>query len=184
MPNDTDRIVEDIRAFFASGTNCQELYLTPSLLDARTWDALAEAATWSRNNADVLVDTHWIGGDPAKGEVYGWASWSKRKGILALRNPKDEPGQITIDIGKAFELPQGAARQYSLKSPWKDDAATEPTHAVGRRGTHLRAEAFRSPRVRRRRRSMGILPMSITGVIALAARARWPCDSWAGRPCY
>jgi hypothetical protein len=126
LPKDTDRLVEDIRDFFASGTNCQELYLTPSLLDARTWDALAEAATWSHNNADVLVDTHWIGGDPAQGEVYGWASWSKRKGILALRNPKDTSGQITIDIGKAFELPPGAARRYSLKSPWKEDAAAEP----------------------------------------------------------
>jgi hypothetical protein len=126
LPKDTDRLVEDIRDFFASGTNCQELYLTPSLLDARTWDALAEAATWSRNNADVLVDTHWIGGDPAKGEVYGWASWSRRKGILALRNPKDASGRITIDIGKAFELPQGAAQRYSLKSPWKEDAAAEP----------------------------------------------------------
>ncbi|HNS22598.1 MAG TPA: enterotoxin [Sedimentisphaerales bacterium] len=123
LPNDTDRIVEDIRAFFASGTNCQELYITPSLLDARTWDALAEAATWSRNNADVLVDTHWLGGDPAKGAVYGWASWSRRKGILALRNPKDEPGQIAIDVGKAFELPQGAAGTYSLKSPWMDGGA-------------------------------------------------------------
>jgi hypothetical protein len=126
LANDTDRLVEDIRAFFASGTNCQELYLTPSLLDAKTWDALAEAAIWSRNNADVLVDTHWIGGDPAKGEIYGWASWSKRKGILALRNPKDASGKITIDIGKAFELPEGAARKYSLRSPWKDDSATEP----------------------------------------------------------
>ncbi len=124
LPKDTDRIVEDIRAFFASGTNCQELYLTPSRLDAKTWDALAEAATWSRSNADVLVDTHWVGGDPAEGEVYGWASWSQRKGILAFRNPKDVPGEITIDIGKAFDLPQRAAQRYSLKSPWKDDAST------------------------------------------------------------
>ncbi len=136
LPDDKDRIVEDIRAFFAGGTNCQELYITPSLLDARTWDVLAEAATWSRNNADVLVDTHWIGGDPAKGEIYGWASWSKRKGILALRNPKDAPGQIHIDIAKAFELPQGAAKTHSLKSPWKDDAARpEITLSAGERHT-------------------------------------------------
>jgi hypothetical protein len=127
LPDDTDRIVEDIRDFFASGTNCQELYITPSLLDARTWDVLAEAAMWSRINADVLVDSHWIGGDPAKGDVYGWASWSKRKGILALRNPKDEPGRISIDVGKAFELPKGTAKTYSLKSPWKDDAAQPAT---------------------------------------------------------
>ncbi len=123
LPDEPEGLVGDIRAFFASGTNCQELYLTPSLLDAAAWDALAEAAKWSRDNADTLVDTHWIGGDPIKGEVYGWASWSKRKGIIGLRNPSDKPGRITLDIGKAFELPEGAAQKCSLKSPWKSDAA-------------------------------------------------------------
>ncbi len=122
LPDEADDLVEDIRDFFASGTNCQELYVTPSLLDARTWDALAEAAKWVRQNADVLVDTHWIGGDPAKGEIYGWASWSKRKGILALRNPADKSRSIAIDVGTTFELPDGAARRFSFKSPWKNDA--------------------------------------------------------------
>ena len=127
LPDERDGLVEDIRAFFASGTNCQELYVTPSLMDSQTWDALAKAAKWSRDNADVLVDTHWIGGDPAKGEIYGWASWSKRKGILSLRNPKDQPGKITLDIGKAFALPPGAAKGYSLKSPWTSDAEKAAT---------------------------------------------------------
>jgi hypothetical protein len=122
LPNEADGLVEDIHAFFASGTNCQELYITPSLMAQEHWDALAEAAKWSRDNSDVLIDTHWIGGDPAKGEVYGWASWSKRKGILSLRNPNDKPGKITLDISKVFELPRGAAKKYSLSSPWKKDA--------------------------------------------------------------
>ncbi|MFQ6035497.1 MAG: enterotoxin [Sedimentisphaerales bacterium] len=123
LANEVDGLVEDIHAFFASGTNCQELYITPSLMNSQAWDALAEAAKWSRDNADVLVDTHWVGGDPAKGQVYGWASWSKRKGILSLRNPKDKPGKVTIDIGKVFELPKDAAKKYSLSSPWKKDAS-------------------------------------------------------------
>ncbi len=135
LPNENKGLADDIRAFFAGGTDCQELYITPSLMRPQDWDALAEAAQWSRSNADVLVDTHWIGGDPAKGEIYGWASWSKRKGILALRNPLDKPGTITLNIGKAFELPapvlpaqetqvqvpKGTAEKYSLKSPWKKD---------------------------------------------------------------
>jgi hypothetical protein len=121
LPDEPNGLVDDIRDFFASGTNCQELYVTPSLLDSQTWDALAEAAKWSRDNSDVLVDTHWVGGDPAKGEIYGWASWSKGKGILSLRNPHDKPGKITVDIGEAFELPLGAAKKYSLKSPWTSD---------------------------------------------------------------
>jgi len=125
LPKESVGLTEDIRDFFASGTNCQELYITPSLMSPEHWDALAEAAKWSRDNTDVLVDTHWVGSDPAAGEVYGWAAWSERKGILSLRNPSDKPGRITIDIGKAFELPNGAAEKYSLKSPWKQDADSE-----------------------------------------------------------
>ncbi len=136
LPQERGGLVADIRAFFASGTNCQELYITPSLLDAEAWDALAEAARWSRDNADVLVDTHWVGGDPAKGDVYGWASWSARKAILALRNPRDAPGAIALDVGEAFELPPRAARIYGLRSPWKtDDAGRITILAAGRKHT-------------------------------------------------
>jgi hypothetical protein len=126
LPKDVDGLTEDIHAFFAGGTNCQELYITPSLMRPQHWDTLAEAAKWSRDNAAVLVDTHWVGGDPAKGEIYGWASWSKQKATLALRNPHDKPGKITLYIGKAFELPKGAPQKYSLKSPWKKDVSTTP----------------------------------------------------------
>ena len=119
-------MIDEIRSFFASGVNLQELYIDPSRMTAAAWDVLAEAAIWSRANADVLADTHWIGGDPAKAEVYGWASWSKRKGILSLRNPSDQSASLPIDIGEAFELPRGAAQSYTLRSPWKQDAGADP----------------------------------------------------------
>ncbi len=97
-----------VREFSGNGTQLQEMYITPRLLDKQNWDDLAEAAKWSRANADVLVDTHWIGGDPGKGEVYGWASWSPRKAILVLRNPDGMAKNFTLDAKKAFELPPGA----------------------------------------------------------------------------
>jgi len=115
-------LVDEIRSYFASGTNLQELMLTPELMTPETWDVLAEAARWSRANANVLVDVHWIGGDPARQEVYGWAAWSPQKGILSLRNPEDVPRSISMDIAEAFELPEGAVQRYRLKSPWKDHA--------------------------------------------------------------
>ena len=118
---------------------------------------LAEAAKWSRANADVLADTHWLGGDPAKAEVYGWASWSKRKGILALRNPSDQAASIVLDIGAAFELPAGAAPTYLLRSPWQQDAVAAPIRlAAGQRHTFelkafqvLTFDATPEPAVRR-----------------------------------
>lgn len=120
---ETSDLIEEIRSFFGTGTSLQELYIAPSLMKKEGWDALADAAKWSRSNADVLADTHWIGGDPAKYEVYGWASWSTRKGILALRNPDQVPKTAEIDIAKAFELPAGAPVAYQLKSAWADDRA-------------------------------------------------------------
>ncbi len=122
VTDDADFAAE-VHAFFGGGTQLQEMYITPKLLDARNWDDLAEAAKWSRANADVLVDTHWIGGSPEKNEVYGWASWAPRKGILVLRNPDDKPAAFTADIKTLFELPPGTEQTFHLRSPWKEDRA-------------------------------------------------------------
>jgi hypothetical protein len=112
----------EIRSYFGTGTQLQEMYITPSLLTQANWDDLAEAANWSRANADVLKDTHWVGGDPDWLEVYGWASWTPRKGILVLRNPGNQARSIRIRLQDALELPPGAAQVYLAKSPWKEDA--------------------------------------------------------------
>lgn len=116
----------EVRSYFGTGTQLQEMYITPGLLTAENWDDLAEAAKWSRANADVLKDSHWVGGDPKKLEVYGWASWASRKGILTLRNPSDKPQGISVDVGKVFELPVEAARRFVGTSPWKSDAGHTP----------------------------------------------------------
>jgi hypothetical protein len=124
-PNEMEHTTEDIRneihSYFGSGTGIQELYISWSLLNADVWDILAESILWSRAHKDILADTHWIGGDPAKGEIYGWAAWNNNKGTLTLRNPSDKQTTISIDISTAFELPANAATKYDLKSPWKAD---------------------------------------------------------------
>ena len=112
----------EIRSYFGTGTQLQEMYITPSLLTESNWDDLAEAAKWSRDNADVLKDTHWVGGDPAWLEVYGWASWTPGKAILVLRNPSDQVRTIRIKLQDVFELPSGGAQEFVAKSPWKEDA--------------------------------------------------------------
>ncbi len=112
----------EVHSYFGSGTQLQEMYLTPSLLKDSDWDVLAEAAKWSRENSSVLVDTHWVGGDPAMLEVYGWASWSPGKGILVLRNPSDKAQDFSVNVAQAFELPAAAARTFTARSPWKKDS--------------------------------------------------------------
>ena len=116
----------ECRAYFGTGTQLQELYVTPALLSPANWDALAEAARWSRDRAAILVDTHWVGGDPGALEVYGHAAWLPGKGTLVLRNPKDVPQGIELDIGAALEVPADAPRRFSARSPWAADRAKAP----------------------------------------------------------
>jgi hypothetical protein len=123
LGSDLQEFRDEARSFFASGTQCQELYVAPQLLTPGMWDAIADGALWSRRNADVLADVHWVGGDPGKGEPYGFAAWSPRQGMLALRNPAARPAAITLDIGQALEVPGGGPQEFRLVCPWKDAAA-------------------------------------------------------------
>lgn len=116
----------EVHSYFGSGTQLQELYITPSLLTPANWDTLAEAAKWSRANAQVLKDTHWVGGDPGRLDVYGWAAWTPAKAILTLRNPSDKPQLMVVDLARQLELPPGAATGFQAHSPWRADLA-QPT---------------------------------------------------------
>lgn len=133
---------DDVRAFFGAGTSLQELYIQPERLTAEDWQVLAEAAQWSRANADVLVDTHWISGDPGKLECYGYASWTARKGIVMLRNPDDQPHAFALDVAAAFELPPGAPTRYTLRSPWAEDAQKPPVTAQAGQPTRMTLAPF------------------------------------------
>ncbi len=116
----------EVHSYFGSGTQLQELYVSHSLLSKNDWDLLAEAANWSRRNAEVLRDTHWVGGDPGKLQIYGWAAWSPAKAILTLRNPNDKSQSILIDVGQAFELPPEVPRRFLARNPWKQGSTPAP----------------------------------------------------------
>lgn len=110
-------------SYFATGTQLQEMYITPSMLNDSKWDTLAQAANWSRANSNVLVDTHWIGGDPTLLEIYGWASWSQQKSIFALRNPSDKPQDFYLDLMKSFEVPDGQNTRFTLNAVYGRNAS-------------------------------------------------------------
>ena len=97
----------EVRAYFGSGTQLQELYVTAALLTPANWDDIAEAASWARSRAAILTDSHWVGGDPAQLEPYGHAAWAPAGGVLCLRNPKDTAQTLELDVGAALELPDG-----------------------------------------------------------------------------
>ena len=129
-----DDFAAEVRSYFASGTGLQELYISPDLLTERNWDDLAASAKWARANAQTLRDSHWIGGDPARLQVYGWAAWSPGRALVTLRNPSDQPQDYALDIGAALELPTQAPRTWTA-TPAYDSKAAPRALAAGRLDT-------------------------------------------------
>jgi hypothetical protein len=111
---------DEVHSYFASGTGLQEMYISPDLLNPDNWDTLATAAKWARARADTLRDSHWIGGDPARGEVYGWASWSPQQAVIGLRNPGAQARTLQMDLAKALELPEDAPRDWKATPAFGD----------------------------------------------------------------
>jgi hypothetical protein len=109
---------DEVHSYFGSGTQLQEMYITPALLTKANWDTLADGARWSRAHSQTLKDTRWIGGDPHKLEVYGWAAWSPQAGSLTLRNPSTKSQHYTLTIAEAFELPSQSKTPFKLSNVW------------------------------------------------------------------
>jgi hypothetical protein len=108
---------DEVLTYFGSGTQLQEMYVTPSLLGSEDWDILSRAAQWSRRNAAILEDSHWIGGDPGKLEIYGWAAWSPQGWIITVRNPSNATQELPLRLAEALELPPGAAASFTVQQP-------------------------------------------------------------------
>ncbi|MBN2295137.1 MAG: hypothetical protein JXM70_22095, partial [Pirellulales bacterium] len=115
MPRDEKSVIDETWMMFGCGTGLQELYISPHLLTPGMWDELAKAAKWSRANSDVLVDTHWIGGDPGKAQIYGFAAWRPNKATLVLRNPADKPQSFEFSPRRDWEIPKGVNCTYKLQ---------------------------------------------------------------------
>lgn len=111
---------DEVHSYFGGGTQLQEMYITPDLLTPADWDTLAASANWSRAHRETLKDTHWVGGDPDRLEVYGWAAWSAKLSLITLRNPSDKPQRYPVDLAKALELSKEAPARYSVHGVWND----------------------------------------------------------------
>ncbi|MCK5834364.1 MAG: enterotoxin, partial [Lentisphaeria bacterium] len=121
---------DEIRTMFGAGVQLQEMYISPKLMNTQKWDDLAASAKWARRNAEILTDSHWIGGDPLKLEAYGFAAWKNNFGTLTLRNPSDKKQKISFTLQEAFELPKEAWSEFDFKCPYpiqfKDGKAVLP----------------------------------------------------------
>jgi hypothetical protein len=118
---------DEVQSYFSSGTQLQEMYITPSLLSEADWDELAHAANWSRSHYAILKDTHWIGGDPGKLQAYGWAAWAPSGWIVTVRNPSNAAQDFSLNLRSALELPAGAPNSFTVREPFQSQGGS-PAH--------------------------------------------------------
>ena len=73
--------------------------------------------------------------DPGEGRVYGYAAWTPRLGIVTLRNPGTAAASFPLDVGRAFELPPSASKEYRLTRLWKRGQSQPTTVRAGKAET-------------------------------------------------
>lgn len=86
------------------GSGLAELYFSPAMMDGNKWKIAAEELAFAERNFDVLSSSRFFGGDPEKGEVYGYYAERKGSFALMLRNPAASPAKCSFSFPAAGEV--------------------------------------------------------------------------------
>ncbi len=99
-------------------------YVEAGDLTADEWKLLAQTAKWAKSHEAVFRFSRMIGGDPKKGEVYGFAAFDAGAGTLALRNPSDKDCWFEGRLADLLDLSDRERRHdYQLRGVF---GATRP----------------------------------------------------------
>jgi hypothetical protein len=98
------------------GTGFIELYLKTFKLQKSDWDVLSECLHWSYKVFPTFQRSRMHGGNPQKGEVYGYTAWTKNQGYISLHNPGEKAQKYSIRLDRKFGLLPGSGT-FKLSSP-------------------------------------------------------------------
>ncbi|MGN1255793.1 MAG: hypothetical protein ACI4UA_01360, partial [Bacteroidaceae bacterium] len=122
-------VLREIRCAFACGSGMVELYCDRAKLNdingGALWGDIADCIKWQKENADVLPDIHWVGGNPWDGSnnnVYGWASWNGEKATFALRNPSTSQKTFTFTLRDVLDIPDYFTTPITMTKAFEKDA--------------------------------------------------------------
>jgi hypothetical protein len=104
-----DKFTDDALLYFARGVSMHELYISPDILSDGEWQSLSQGLAWARDRFPVLMRTEMVGGNPMKGETYGYVHFVGSKGIIAARNPVIEASSLKVELTPANGLDPGAS---------------------------------------------------------------------------
>jgi len=99
------------------GTQMTEIYNNIAAWDDAQADAVVAVLKWMKAHDDViLASTRYFGGDPLRGQPYGYAHFSgENRGIILIRNPHIRPQTITIPLDETTGMWPGK-KQYVVRT--------------------------------------------------------------------
>lgn len=104
-----DKFTDDALLYFARGVAMYELYISPDILSDGEWTSIAKSMAWARDRFPVLMNTEMVGGNPMKGEPYGYVHFKGTRGIIAARNPVIGAAKLQLSLSPADGLDPGAS---------------------------------------------------------------------------
>ncbi len=99
-----DKFTDDVAFYFGRGVTMYELYISPDILNKGEWNALSKSLAWAKDRFSILNKTYMLGGDPTKGNAYGYVHFKDDSGIIAIRNPQMDAQKITVKLDPAFGM--------------------------------------------------------------------------------
>lgn len=109
---DTEEFRTYLYMLATRGTAFWELYFSYNMMDDDKWAICAEVLAWAKKNFPILRNAKLVGKTPDEGNVYGYSSWILGQGILALRNPTDQPKSYTVTLDRLIGVREGMFGLY------------------------------------------------------------------------
>ena len=96
-------------AVLMRGADLTEEYFGCGKMDENKWRICAAAERFAKRYRKVLRHAVLFGGDPQKGDVYGYAAFTPHEGLLLVRNPADRPQSLILPLDESLGVQRSMA---------------------------------------------------------------------------
>jgi len=84
--------------YLGRGTLMREFYLSPKLIPEKRWEMIARGLRWAKSLDDCMANSHFILGNPMRGEFFGYQGSCEDRSYVSLRNPTFSDTNISLRV--------------------------------------------------------------------------------------
>lgn len=96
------------------GSGLAELYFSPAMMSAGKWKTAADMLSWAEKNFDVVSASQFFGGNPEKGEVYGYYAVREGRYVVEIRNGGKKERAYSFNLPGIGHI-EGKLKAFEIK---------------------------------------------------------------------